>query len=68
MVFKRSVFEIQKQRTKSCKDPSYGYGEIDQNVPKFGIFGQTANFGTFWSIAPEPNWDLYNFLSPVSVF
>ena len=51
MVLKRSEFEIQKQRTKSCKDLSYGYGEINQNVPKFGVFGQTENFGTFWLIS-----------------
>ena len=38
MVFKRSVLKIQKQRTKSCKDPSYGYGEINQNVPKFAVW------------------------------
>ena len=37
MVHKISVFEIQKQRTKSCKDPSYGYGEINQNIPKFAL-------------------------------
>ena len=34
MVLKRSVFEIQKQRTKNCKDPSYGCGAIHENVPK----------------------------------
>ena len=38
MVLKRSVFEIQKQRTKSCKDPSYGYREINQTVPKFAVW------------------------------
>ena len=38
MVLKRSVFEIQKQRTKSCKDPSYGYWEINQNVLKFAVW------------------------------
>ena len=52
MVFVRRVFEIQKQGTKSYKDPNYGYGEINKNVPKFGVFGQTAEFGTFWSISP----------------
>ena len=37
MVFKRGVFEMQKQRTKNCKYPSYGSGAIDQNVvPKGG--------------------------------
>ena len=41
MVFKRSVFEIQKQRTKSCKYPSYGYGEINQNVLKFAVWPKT---------------------------
>ena len=34
MVLKRSVFEIQKQRTKNFKDPSYGCGAIHENVPK----------------------------------
>ena len=51
MVFKRSVFEIQKQCIKSGKDPSYGYGEIDQNVPKFAVWPKTPNFGTFWLIS-----------------
>ena len=34
MVLKRSVFEIQKQRTKNYNDPSYGYGAIHENVTK----------------------------------
>ena len=37
MVFKRSVFKIQKQRTKNCKDQSYGSWAINQNVPKFAV-------------------------------
>ena len=44
VVFKRSAFKIQKQRTKSCKDSSNGYGEINQNVPKFAVWPKTANF------------------------
>ena len=34
MVLKRSIFEIQKQRNKIFKDPSYGYGVIHENIPK----------------------------------
>ena len=34
MVLKRSVFKIQKQRTKNCNDPTYGYGAIHENVTK----------------------------------
>ena len=40
MVLKRSEFEIQKQRTKHFKDPSYGYGAIDENVKKLCRFSQ----------------------------
>ena len=52
MVLKRSVFEIQKQRTKIFKDPSYGYGAIYENVLKLRRFSQLRNFGTFLTI----NW------------
>ena len=34
MILKRSVFKIQKQRTKKFKDPRYGCGAIHENVPK----------------------------------
>ena len=54
MVLKRSVFEIQKQRTKNYKDPSYGYGAIHENVLKLRRFPQLRNFGTFSRIAPQP--------------
>ena len=47
MVLKRSVFEIQEQRTKNFNDPSYGYGAINENVPKLRRFVQLRNFGTF---------------------
>ena len=47
MILKRSVFEIQKQRIKHFNDPSYGYGAINENVPKLRRFAQLRNFGTF---------------------
>ena len=47
MVLNRSVFEIQKQRTKKFTDPSYGYGEIHENVPKLRNCAKRRNFGTF---------------------
>ena len=47
MVLKRSVFEIQKQRTKNYKDPSYGYRAIHENVLKLRRFAQLRNFGMF---------------------
>ena len=46
MVFKRSVFKMQKQHTKNFKDPSYGYGAIHENVPKLRLFAQLRNFVT----------------------
>ena len=45
MAVKRSVFKMQKQRTKHCKDPSYGSGAINQNVPKFAVMPKTPNSG-----------------------
>ena len=49
MLVKRSVFEMQKQRTKNCKDPSYGSGAIDQNVVPKGGGGANVQLG----ITPE---------------
>ena len=47
MVLKRSVFEIQKQRTKIFKDPSYGYGAILWKCSKIVPFRAIAQF---WNI------------------
>ena len=47
MVLKRSVFEIQKQRTKNCNDTSYGYGAIHENVTKLRNCVKRRNFVTF---------------------
>ena len=34
MVVKRSLFKMQKQSTKNYEVQNYGYGAINQNVPK----------------------------------
>ena len=47
MVLKRSLFEIQKQRTKNFNDPSYGCGAIHENVPKLRNCAKRRNFRTF---------------------
>ena len=44
MVLKRSVFKIQKQRTKNSKDPSYGCGAIHENVTKLRNCAKRRNF------------------------
>ena len=52
MVLKRSVFEIQKERTKNFKDPSYGYGVIHENVPNLQM--KKSEIVCFL-----PNWVVY---------
>ena len=55
MVLKRSVFEIQKQRTKNFKDQSYGYGVIHENVPKLCNCEKWRNFRPFLWILRNHN-------------
>ena len=51
----KSLFEMQKQRTKNCKDPSYGYGAINQNVqiwPQMFLGIQYSGFSQVLSWSP----------------
>ena len=53
MVLKRSVFKIQKQRTKTFKDPSYGYWTIYENVLKLRRFSLKSKMTIFC-----PKWPI----------
>ena len=58
MVLKRSVFEIQKQRTKNCNDPSYGYGAIHETLQNCAIARNGAILEHFHELLRNHNSDL----------